>query len=317
MRSLLVLGVSVVASVSWADDLLVCDLLADQVLRFDGVTGAYLGVFAAGAFDGPQGITVGPDGNVYIASEYSGNVTKWSPGGTYLGEFIAPGAGGLAGEQDLEFGPDGHLYVMSHVAMTPDSVWEFDGASGAFIGMHGLGGGPGHVHGMAWRPSDGNLYQVNLPGATGTVNRFDGSTGAMLAPLTSHASMAIANDLLWGPDDDLYVSNPLIGGFSVGGIVRFDGSSGAYMGVFTDVGTATPTWGMVFKDGFLYYAAGSGVARVSAATGGLATAFVTPGSGGLASSAGIAFLPVPEPSTFVALAAGGALAIWRMKRLLR
>jgi len=302
VRSYLVVAVALVANGAWADDLLVCDLLGDQVLRYDGTTGSFLGVFASGPFDGPEGITVGPDGNVYIASEYSSNVTKWSPSGAYLGEFVAPGVGGLSGEQDLEFGPDGNLYVMSHITLASNSIWKFDGTTGAFLGPHGLGGGPGHTHGMTWRPSDGNVYQLFLPGTAAEVRRFDAVTGAMLAPFTGHTSLAIANDLLFGPDGHLYVSNPLIGGFLVGGVVRFDGATGAYMGVFSDVGAPTSTWGMAFKDGFFYYAAGSGIARVSAATGGTATAFVSPGAGGMSAASGIAFLPpVPEPSSLFAL----------------
>lgn len=302
MRSMLVVAGFFVVSGTWADDLLVCDLLGDQVLRYDGTTGAFLGIFASGPIDGPEGITVGPDGNVYVASEYSSNVTKWSPTGAYLGEFVSPGAGGLTGEQDLEFGLDGHLYVMSHITLSPDSVWKFDGLTGAFLGMHGLGGGPAHTHGLAWRPSDEDLYQINLPGGGGEVRRYDGTTGTMLPPFTAHDSMAIANDLQFGPDDHLYVSNPLIDGFLVGGIVRFDGATGAYMGVFSDAGEPTSTWGMAFKDGFLYYTVDGGVVRVSAATGGTATAFVPPGSGGMSFASSMAFLPpVPEPSTFTVL----------------
>ncbi|MDQ2986396.1 MAG: hypothetical protein M3R13_06705, partial [Armatimonadota bacterium] len=294
------------------DDLLVCDLLGDQVLRYDGDTGAFLGVFASGPFDGPEGITVGPDGNVYIASEYSSNVTKWSPSGTYLGEFVAPGSGGLTGEQDLEFGPDGNLYVMSHITLVADSVWKFDGTTGAFLGMHGLGGGPAHTHGMAWRPSDGDLYQVNLTGGTGEVRRYDGPTGVMGAPFTAHTSMAIMNDLLWGADDNLYVSNPLIDGFLVGGIVHFDGTTGAYLGVFSDVGEPASTWGMAFKGDYLYYTVGNGVARVLASTGGLAEVFVTPGAGGMEGGSSIAFLPVPEPTSFVGLT--GCIAVILLTR---
>lgn len=297
----------------FADDLLVCDLLGDQVLRYDATTGAFLGVFASGPFDGPEGIAVGSDGNVYIASEYSSNVTKWSPAGAYLGEFVAPGSGGLTGEQDLEFGPDGNLYVMSHITLAPDSVWKFDGTTGAFLGMHGLGGGPAHTHGMAWRPSDGDLYQVNLTGGTGEVRRYDGATGVMGSPFTAHSSMAIMNDLLWGPDDDLYVSNPLIDGILVGGIVRFDGSTGAYLGVFSDVGAPASTWGMAFRDGYLYYTVDGGVARVLASTGGLAESFVASGSGGLAGGSSIAFLPIPEPASWVGLCVGSAYILVRVR----
>lgn len=293
----------VLASMAIADDLLVCDLLGDQVLRYDGTTGAFLGVFASGAvIDGPEGITVGPDGNVYIASEYSANVTKWSPSGAYLGEFVSPGEGGLMGEQDLEFGPDGNLYVMSHIVPESDSIWNFDGTTGAFIGMHGLGGGPGHTHGMSWRASDGDLYQGQLNGPY-VINHFDGATGGLEGVFTTADELAIMNDILWGPDDDLYVSNPLIDGMLVGGIIRFDGATGAYMGVFSDAGGAVSTWGMTFGGEYLYYTAGNSVVRVLASTGGSASFFVSPGSGGLSSASSITFV-VPEPASLLAITFG-------------
>jgi len=302
----------VLASIAIADDLLVCDLLGDQVLRYDGTTGEFLGIFAAGpAIDGPEGITVGPDGNVYIASEYSGNVTKWSPSGAYLGEFVSSGEGGLAGEQDLEFGPDGNLYVMSHIALGSDSIWKFDGTTGEFLEMHGLGGAPGHTHGLSWRASDGDLYQGQLNGPY-IVNHFDGATGSLEGVFTSNEKLAILNDILWGPDDDLYVSNPLIDGMSIGGIIRFDGETGDYLGVFSSVGAPASTWGMVFKGEYLYYTVGSGVARVLASTGGTPSVFVSPGSGGLSSASSITFV-IPEPASIITLGLGLAFLVGKRR----
>ncbi|MEO7454379.1 MAG: hypothetical protein ABIV13_06420 [Fimbriimonadales bacterium] len=288
--------VLILASVSAsADVLLAGDLHGDRVLSYDATTGAFLGVFADTHIDGPQGLAMDSSGNVYVASEYSSNITKWSPGGVFLGEFGAPG---LAGPQDIEFGPDGNFYVNAHVPLVADSVWKFDGVTGAFLGMHGLGGGFAHTHGMSWRPSDGDLYQGLLAGPSSMVRRFDGPTGAMLTPFTMDETLAINSDILWGPDDNLYASNPLVGGFGIAGITRFDGATGAYLGLFSDLGLGG-SWGMAFRDSWLYYSVGSAVVRVDAATGGTPTLFAS--GGGMSVATSILFMPVPEPASGVCL----------------
>jgi DNA-binding beta-propeller fold protein YncE len=292
--------VALLAATAPAQDLLVCSLLTDQVLRYDGTTGAYLGVFASGTIDGPQGITVGPDGNVYVASEYSYNVTKWAPDGTYLGEFVAPGTGGLTGEMDLEFGPDGNLYVMSHLTFDTEVAWKFDGTTGAYLGRYGSAGGPMHTHGMGFGPG-GELY-LGRVGAF-AVSKYAAGTGAFLGDVVfDPAGLATGLDVMVGPDGMLYVSNS-----SPGNVRRYDPVSGAYLGDFATGpgGSAVGTWGMAFHtDGFFYFSSGTVVARVSAGSGGSGSAFVAPGSGGLAGAAGIAFLPVPEPGVLLGLAVG-------------
>ena len=50
-------------------DLLVSVAFNDSVLRFDGITGSFVGVFAAGAgLDFPEGLKFGADGNLYVSS---------------------------------------------------------------------------------------------------------------------------------------------------------------------------------------------------------------------------------------------------------
>jgi hypothetical protein len=295
--------------------LLVNSLLTDQVLRYDGTTGAYLGVFASGSMlDGPQGIEVGPDGNVYVASEYSNNVTKWAPDGTYLGEFIAPGTGGLMGEMDLEFGPDGNLYVMGHLTSEPEVAWKFDGVTGAYLGRYGSAGGPMHTHGMSFGAA-GELYLMRLDAAA--VSLYAPVTGTYLGDVVvDPGGFPTGLDVLYGPDGMLYVSS----GFA-GNVRRYDPSTGSYLGDFaTGPGGATVgTWGMAFHDdGYFYFSSGSAVGRVPIGTGGAASPFVAPGSGGLSGAAGIAFLPVPEPGTAVAFGLGAAFLArrlgWRRSR---
>ena len=50
-----------------------------RLLRYNGTTGAFLGVFVAansGALDGPQGLTFAADGDLYVASKFTDNIPE-------------------------------------------------------------------------------------------------------------------------------------------------------------------------------------------------------------------------------------------------
>lgn len=84
-----------------------------------------------------QGLTIGPDGKLYVASEADHRVCRFAPDGTYLGDFVAAAAGGLAQPTDLAFGPDFNgdgvpdLYVASSAT---NEVLGYAGTTGAFLG---------------------------------------------------------------------------------------------------------------------------------------------------------------------------------------
>jgi DNA-binding beta-propeller fold protein YncE len=80
----------------------------------------------------PQGITLGPDGNLYVACN-NGAVRRYNgTTGAYLSTFVAQGSGGLSGTTlfGLAFGPDGNLYVASPAT---DQVLEYKGSNGSFL----------------------------------------------------------------------------------------------------------------------------------------------------------------------------------------
>src|SRR4051812_22066359 len=64
-----------------------------------------------GGLGSPQGITVGPDGNIYVSSATSDQVLRYAPDGTPMGQFQT--GGGLDQPWYLTFGPDKNLYVSS------------------------------------------------------------------------------------------------------------------------------------------------------------------------------------------------------------
>jgi hypothetical protein len=144
-------------------DLYVASAQTNRILRYDGGTGAFLGVFAGddpstpadegGGLERPLGLTFGPDGNLYVAN--ASYLTDKNPAvlcfqgpsgpapGAFLGNFVPPGRGGMLNPDGLIFGPDGNgdrrqdLYVTS-VDYTGlkgklGTVKRYDGITGAFI----------------------------------------------------------------------------------------------------------------------------------------------------------------------------------------
>jgi outer membrane protein assembly factor BamB len=109
-------------------DLLVGSDFTDSILRYDETTGAFLGVFASGGgLDGPIGLVLGPDGNLYVTSG-DGSVLRYSgTTGAFIDAFVPSGSGGLDAPQDLVFGPDGNLYVTSG---NSGNVLRYNGTTG-------------------------------------------------------------------------------------------------------------------------------------------------------------------------------------------
>src|SRR5262249_60480182 len=79
----------------------------NQILRFDGATGAFKAVLdpanAAGLQD-PEGLTFGTDGLLYVESADAGEILRYNPDtNTFVDKFVAAAnSGGLAGPADLQ-----------------------------------------------------------------------------------------------------------------------------------------------------------------------------------------------------------------------
>jgi sugar lactone lactonase YvrE len=157
---------------------------AGNVLKYDGQTGAFLGVIASGLVV-PHGLVFGPDGTLYVGHGMGiGNsyprISRYDVvNGTFLGDLVAPFTTPLSSPESMVFGPDGALYVVS---AWPGDVLRYDGKTGAFLGE--FVAAPSDVEqplGLVFGP-DGNLY-VNYSDAKthyGTVRRYDGTTGQFI-----------------------------------------------------------------------------------------------------------------------------------------
>ncbi len=81
-------------------------------------SGNSLAQINSGPINGPDGLSIGPDGNLFVSQVLGGNVLKFNPAtGDYLGTFTSDQQiinGGLSGNATLTgnvWGPDGNLYV--------------------------------------------------------------------------------------------------------------------------------------------------------------------------------------------------------------
>ena len=78
--------------------LYVADFDGDRVLRYDGQSGAFLGVFvsaASGQLDGPDaGMVFGPDGDLYVPSYWNNRVLRYDgTSGAFVEAWVTPTEG--------------------------------------------------------------------------------------------------------------------------------------------------------------------------------------------------------------------------------
>src|SRR5882757_8934947 len=92
-----------------------------SILRFNGQTGASLGVFATGF--GPAQLAFGPDGNLYVSEFFGTTVRTYDAhAGASFGTRLADAATGLTSAQGLVFAANGDLLVGDGFAMTATDV---------------------------------------------------------------------------------------------------------------------------------------------------------------------------------------------------
>ena len=163
--------------------LLVASFTNDHILRVNTSNGELLQTFGNdNELDCPEGLAIGPDRNLYVASFLLRHVVRYELStGAFLGQFAPPltssgprpfpppgSAGGaeeaskgdarppppLLGAEDLAFDWEGHLHVTAYFH---NAVHKYNGSSGAFLLSYGKGVVRGPV-GVTCGPHDGTMY---------------------------------------------------------------------------------------------------------------------------------------------------------------
>lgn len=196
----------------------------DSVLRYNGVTGKFLGTFVAqgaGGLDGPEGLRFGSDGNLYVASYLNDRVLRYNGlTGQFLSIFVQPGSGGLDAPTDLLFRANGELIVSGDLS---DAVHRFNGSTGASLGnLVGTGQATlDRAFGLLEHP-DGRVFVTSYNGDDVIVVPAGGGTPVQFITTNLNGPIGLA----LAPDGSLLVTNQSSNIW----VQRFDATSGAFLG---------------------------------------------------------------------------------------
>ncbi len=182
--------------------LFITDRGANAIVRYDGVSGAFRDVFAAGSADGldrPSSVRLGPSGHIYLAGFGKGDVTRYDlASGSNMGVFYwdttlleEPVELMFHGEQLVVLGKDTHNVVV----LAPD------GHVASVIGSPDLRA----AHDLV---IDGDLAYIGTdthPQLGTTIQVWSLATGTLVRQLGTIDQLASATSLTLGPDHRLYV----------------------------------------------------------------------------------------------------------------
>jgi WD40 repeat protein len=181
-------------------NLYVASANTNQVLRYNGTTGAFMNVFVAATPNGPNypsAVVFGPggSGDLYVAGLASDDVRRFNrTTGAFVSVFAS--GNGLFAPGDLLFEASGNLLVSSS---NNNQVLRFN-SSGTFLNVFvASGNGLARPFGMAFSPTDGNLLVVSQD--SHQVLRYNGTTGAFLNQFvtTGSGGLNVPKYAIFGP----------------------------------------------------------------------------------------------------------------------
>jgi hypothetical protein len=152
-------------------DLLVASQGTNQVLRYNGISGSFVGVFASNVnMNGPSHMAFRMNGNLLVSNFLGSSVSEFDASGAYLGEFTSgtPGSG-LQGVASFAIAGNGDVYVGS---FNTGDIFVYD-SSGAYQSTFSTG----HIGAAGLWFQGSNLWVSSL--LTDTVTLLDSNGTAI------------------------------------------------------------------------------------------------------------------------------------------
>ena len=190
----------------------------DSVSRYN-LAGDWQGYFVApgsGGLSRAVGLQMGADGDLYVASEGTGQVLRYN-GQTGAFKDVFADAAQLSGIGYMTFGPDGDLYASGAGI---NSVLRIDGQTGVITDLAGAGGGLSGPDGIAF--SGGEMLVSSY--FTNSIKRYNPVSGAYLGDFVAAGGLVRPLELTIAGGELRVVSQ------GTNSIRRYDIGSGAYIG---------------------------------------------------------------------------------------
>ncbi|MEH2220451.1 MAG: NHL repeat-containing protein [Nostoc sp.] len=293
------------------NELYITSLGTNEVLRYDGDTGEFLGTFISSGkgLVAPDGFVFGPDGNAYVSGFFSDNILKYNG---VTGEFLGIFADNIPGPAQVVFDRDGNLLVNTYgdqlvndygdetgcLPANSCAVLKYDGITGTFLGVFASGSGLNGPDGLVIG-SDNNLYVSSF--RSNQILKYDGETGEFLGVFASGSEMNAPSGFTFSPDGNLYVTS-----WFGDQVLKYDGTTGAFLGVFASGnGLDSPNRVAFGPDNNLYVSSlGSNqVLKYDGTTGSFLGTF----GSGYTSPSDLIFVTVPESSSVLGILWFGSL----------
>src|SRR5271165_5774440 len=193
-------------------NLLVTSQIDKTVREYNGTTGAFVKVAAAGgALGDPLGLATGLDGDLLVSDGQTNQVKRFdSAAGAFLNVFASTG---LAAPEGMTV-HQGVLYVAN--SNPPQGVQQFDAATGMNTGNFVPSLTNPSSRDVKVNPTNNRLYVLYYNAAT--VETFDLTTRAsfgLLMPAGSpigSGGLYTPSAMAFGPDGNLYISGGTFGG---------------------------------------------------------------------------------------------------------
>jgi sugar lactone lactonase YvrE len=292
--------------------------------RFREADGALLGGAGFNGAETSQGITLGPDGLMYAAGNNIGQgyIARNNPvTGQFLGYLVdpqsQPSAAPYQMPNGITFGGDGSLYSTSNQFQPNGAtgVVRFNPTTGAYGGVVIAPGNNGLDTPLNVYTMRGTGDLLVTDGAR--INRYNKNTLAFVNTFVSAGSGGLGSffHTTFGPDGNFYIADG-----SHNQILRYNGSTGAFMSVF--ISNIFSPDGMTFgNDGNFYAISGAGVNQQSVlkfngTTGAPLGTFVPANSTTIPTALYLLTAPdVPEPAgVCTVVTAAGAMMMSRRPR---